>query len=165
MVHVVGALLYDFRRASDPRCHMENQRGAIVVDSPRYQRGIQMKKYSRLVLAALMTFAGVMHFARPDLYLKIMPPYLPLHLELVYLSGLFEIAIGVGLLVEKLRKTAAIGCILLLIAVFPANIYLFQHQDILPAPFWLHVLRLPFQAIFIAWAIWHMSPDTTASTE
>jgi len=118
-----------------------------------------MKTVSRIVLAALMIFAGLMHFARPDLYLKIMPPYFPLHLEMVYLSGLFEVAIGIGLLIERSQRAAAVGCILLLIAVFPANIYLFQHQDILPAPNWVHLLRLPFQAVFIAWAIWHMSPD------
>ena len=72
-----------------------------------------------------MVGAGTLHFIKPDFYLKIMPPYLPLHLELVYLSGFFEIALGVLLLVPRLSRFAAWGIIALLIAVFPANIYVY----------------------------------------
>jgi uncharacterized membrane protein len=99
--------------------------------------------------------AGTMHFVRPEFYLKIMPPYLPWHLALVYLSGLFEIAFGALLLVPRFSHLAAWGIIALLIAVFPANIYLYQHQEILPAPPIVHLLRLPLQAVFILWAYWH----------
>lgn len=117
------------------------------------------KTASKYTLALFMIGAGVMHFVRPEFYVKIMPPYLPYHLELVYLSGLFENALGALLLVPKLSRWAAWGIIALLIAVFPANISLYQHQEILPAPPLVHLLRLPLQAIFLLWAYWHTQPD------
>ena len=95
-----------------------------------------------------------MHFVRPEFYVKIMPAYLPLHLELVYLSGFFEVAFGVLLLVPRFSPWAAWGVFALLIAVFPANIYLYQHQDLLPAPPILHLLRPPLQGVFLLWAYW-----------
>ena len=62
-----------------------------------------------------------------------MPPYLPYHRPLVLLSGVFEVALGVLLLVPRFSRLAAWGLIALLIAVFPANIYLYQHQEICPS--------------------------------
>jgi uncharacterized membrane protein len=110
---------------------------------------------SKYLLALFMVGAGTLHFINPDFYLKIMPPYLPLHLELVYVSGFCEIALGVLLLIPRFSRFAAWGIIALLIAVFPANIYVYQHQDVLPAPPTLHLLRLPLQGVFILWAYWH----------
>jgi uncharacterized membrane protein len=118
-----------------------------------------MKTFSKYVLALFMVGAGTLHFIRPDSYLKIMPPYLPWHLELVYLSGFFEVGLGVLLLVPAFSRLAAWGIIALLIAVFPANIYLYQHQGIMPGPPFLHLLRLPLQAVFILWAFWHTKGD------
>jgi uncharacterized membrane protein len=115
----------------------------------------RIKTASKYLLAIFMIGAGTMHFVRPEFYLKIMPPYLPWHLALVYLSGFFEIALGVLLLVPRFSHLAAWGIIALLIAVFPANIYVYQHQEILPAPPIVHLLRLPLQAVFILWAYWH----------
>jgi len=114
-----------------------------------------MKKVSKYLLALFMIGAGTLHFVRPDFYLKIMPPYLPWHLELVYLSGLIELGLGLLLLVRRFSRLAAWGIIALLIVIFPANIYLFQHQELIPAPSILHLLRLPLQAVFILWAYWH----------
>jgi uncharacterized membrane protein len=114
-----------------------------------------VKTVSKYLLAIFMIGAGTMHFVRPEFYLKIMPPYLPWHLELVYLSGLCEAALGVLMLVQRFTRLAAWGIIALLIAVFPANIYLYQHQEILPASPLVHFLRLPLQAVFILWAYWH----------
>jgi uncharacterized membrane protein len=113
------------------------------------------KTISKCVLALLMVGAGMMHFIRPDFYLKIMPPYLPFHWELVYLSGFCEIALGMLLLVPRFSRFAAWGVIALLIAVFPANTYVYQHQDVLPAPPIVHLLRLPLQGVLILWAYWH----------
>lgn len=96
-----------------------------------------------------------MHFVNPAFFLKIMPPYLPFHEELVMLSGVCEILLGVAMLTEKFSGLAAWGIVALLIAVFPANIYLFQNQQILPAPPLVHLLRLPLQVVFIVWAYWH----------
>ena len=99
---------------------------------------------------------GIKHFTDVDWFMKIMPPYLPYHKELVYLSGVFEIILGIILIFEKTRFLAGWGLILLLIAVFPANIYLAQTNgaamNISPALAWW---RLPFQAVFIAIAYWH----------
>ncbi len=116
------------------------------------------KTVSKYVLAVFMIGAGVMHFANPDFYIKIMPPYLPLHRELVYLSGVCEIVLGALLLIPRFSTLAAWGIIALLIAVFPANIFVYQNQDVLPAPPLFHLLRLPFQGVFIAWAYWHTRP-------
>ena len=112
-----------------------------------------------------MIGAGTMHFVNPDFYLKIMPPYLPLHRELVYLSGVCEIVLGLLLLVPRFSRLAAWGIIVLLIAVFPANIYVYQNQDVLPAAAVLHLLRLPLQGLFILWAYWHTKPTKEKSDD
>ncbi len=115
----------------------------------------QIKTIFKYLLAIFMVTAGTMHFANPTFFLKIMPPYLPLHDELVSVSGIFEVLLGVLLLVPQTSRKAAWGIVALLIAVFPANLYLYQHQDILPASPIIHLLRLPLQGVFILWAYWH----------
>ena len=119
----------------------------------------QFKVVSRYVLAIFMVGAGTMHFVKPEFYVKIMPPYLPWHLPLAYLSGFCEMALGALLLVPRFSRLAAWGIFVLLIAVFPANIYVYQNQEVLPAPPLLHLLRLPLQGIFLLWAYWHTRPD------
>jgi uncharacterized membrane protein len=116
------------------------------------------KTVSKYLLAIFMVGAGTMHFVRTDFYVKIMPPYLPLHRELVYLSGVFEIVLGMSLLIPRLSRLAAWGIFAFLIAVFPANIYVYQHQDLVPGSPILHFLRLPMQGVFLLWAYWHTRP-------
>ena len=114
----------------------------------------------KLISIYIMSFfyiqIGIKHFTDPIWFMRIMPPYLPLHKELVYISGGFEIILGLMLLFSKTRYIACCGLILLLIAVFPANIYLAQTNgaamDVSPIVAWG---RLPFQIIFIAIAYWH----------
>ena len=118
----------------------------------------RIKAISKYVLAIFMIVAGTMHFVNPEFFLKIVPPYLPLHRELVLVSGVCEILLGVLLLIPKCSHLAAWGIIALLIAVFPANIYLFQNQDLMPASPFVHFLRLPLQGVFILWAYWHTRP-------
>jgi uncharacterized membrane protein len=78
-----------------------------------------------LTLAAgLYIAAGTLHFTRPQFYLKIMPPYIPWHVAMVRISGVAEILGGLGLLSSECRRAAAWGLIALLIAVFPANLYM-----------------------------------------
>ncbi len=122
-----------------------------------------IKTASKYLMAIFMVAAGMMHFMKPDFYMKIVPPYLPLHLELVYLSGFFELALGLLLLVPRFSKLAAWGIVALLIAVFPANIYAYQHQVLIPAPPILHLLRLPLQGVFLLWAFWHTQPDDSGN--
>jgi uncharacterized membrane protein len=106
----------------------------------------------RYVLALLFIAGGILHFINTDLYLKIMPPYIPWHVAMVYISGVAEIAGGVGLLVPILRKPAAWGLVALLIAVFPANVYMAIDRIQVtsqPIPQWLLWARLPLQAVLI----------------
>ena len=118
----------------------------------------QIKAASKYILAIFMIAAGIMHIVNPAFYLKIMPPFLPLHTELVFVSGICELLLGILLLVPNCSRLAAWGIIALLIAVFPANVYLYQHQEILPASPIIHLLRLPLQGLFILWAYWHTRP-------
>lgn len=104
-------------------------------------------------------YVGVMHFLNPSFFLQIMPPYLPYHLQLVYLSGLAEIVLGIALIIPQTRKIAALGIIALLIAVFPANIYLAFNEEPQKAlqisAFAASWIRLPIQFVLGAIAYWH----------
>lgn len=106
----------------------------------------------KVTFAALFIAAGIGHFVATDFYLKIMPPYLPLHLPIVLVSGVIEIVLGILLLVPRYSRLAAWGIIALLIAVFPANIHVYQHQEMFPLPWIVHLLRLPLQGVLILWA-------------
>ena len=102
-------------------------------------------------------YIGIRHFTEPDFFLSIMPNYMSFHLELVYLSGLFEILFGIMILFKKSRVLGAKGLILLLIAVFPGNIYLAQSslaQSLLGITQETAIIRLPFQGLFILFAYW-----------
>lgn len=125
-----------------------------------------LKTVARWLLAAFLIAAGVMHFVDPWFFVQIMPPYVPWHWELVYLSGVIEIALGIALLVRSTRRAAAWGAIALFVAVFPANLHMAMANvqfDPVPAmgqpsrtAAWL---RLPMQIVFMAWAWWLTRPD------
>jgi uncharacterized membrane protein len=119
------------------------------------------KTISRYVFAIFFVGAGLMHFRNPDFYLKIMPSYFPAewHKPLVDISGVAEIVLGAMLMFSDLQRIAGWGLILLLIAVFPANIYVYQHQELIPGPAILHLLRLPLQGVLILWAFWYTRAD------
>jgi uncharacterized membrane protein len=104
-------------------------------------------------MSILYILAGLNHFVHPEFYMQIMPPWLPWPGELVLISGIAELFLGVFLLPSSTRKWAAWLIILLLIAIFPANIqmsinYANEHRP----GFWLSVLRLPLQFVLIYWA-------------
>jgi len=107
------------------------------------------------LLGLLFVLAGVNHFINPEFYVRIMPPYLPWHRELVYISGVFEAILGSLLLIPRFTSLAAWGIIALLIAVFPANIHMAinsQHfPEFSPISLWA---RLPLQGVLILWAWW-----------
>lgn len=116
-----------------------------------------IKQILKWILAFTFILAGIHHFLNPQFYLKMMPPVLPAHLLLVYTSGLFEITLGVLLLISKYQKLAAWGLIALLIAVFPANIYMAMNTELFPEISRILIwLRLPFQFVLIAWAAWYV---------
>ena len=115
------------------------------------------RKLALLAFSSFFITVGIDHFINPDFYLAIMPPMLPLHLEAVYVSGFFEILFGIMILIPKYRYLGSIGLILLLVAVFPANIYLAlnaQAQEAIGATQDIATWRLPVQGIFIWVAYW-----------
>ena len=124
----------------------------------------RVKMFSMYAMSAGLIYVGIDHFIDPDFFLKIMPPYLPWHLELVYISGFFEIFLGGLLLVKKYRYYAGWGLIFLFIAVYPANIYLAFNEapqnalDI--SPFVASWVRLPLQFVIIAMAYWYTKSNT-----
>lgn len=115
-------------------------------------KGIR-RKIVLLSLAIFFIYFGIDHFINPDFYLSIMPPSFPLHHEAVYISGLFEIIGGMGILIHRFRKIAGWGLFALLIAVYPANIYMAVTPSAFPEiPIFILYLRLGLQFIFLYWA-------------
>jgi uncharacterized membrane protein len=111
----------------------------------------------RVVLACIMVGMGVLHFAAPGPFVRIVPSALPAPLVLVLVSGVFEVLGGLGLLVQRVRRAASFGLVLLYLAVFPANVNMTLHPEISAGygvPGWALWARLPLQAVFIAWALW-----------
>ena len=112
--------------------------------------------WKNLVLFGLSVFFiyfGIDHFINPDFYLSIMPPSFPLHEEAVYISGFFEIVGGIGVLIPRFRKIAGWGLVALLIAVYPANIYMAISPEAFPdIPIEILYFRLALQFLFFYWA-------------
>lgn len=116
---------------------------------------------SRGVLAAFMVFMGVLHFVAIDLFVQIVPPFLPAPRALVWLSAVFDVLLGAGLLVRASRRWSSFGLAALFVAIFPANIYMaVANVDIVGLPSWFPHLsetakwvRLPVQLAFIWWAL------------
>lgn len=111
----------------------------------------------RVILAVVMIGMGMLHLVQPNGFVKTVPHFLPAPLALVIVSGVFEILGGVGLLVSAVRRAASLGLVALYFSVFPANLNM-ALNDIQPTghhvPLALLWLRLPFQILFIAWALW-----------
>jgi uncharacterized membrane protein len=110
-----------------------------------------MRIILRWLAAVFFVMAGTFHFLKPEMYLQIMPPYFPAPQLLVAVSGAAEIAGGIGLLIRPLQRAAGWGLIALLIAVFPANIYMMQHPEKFHFAPWILLARLPLQVVFVAW--------------
>jgi uncharacterized membrane protein len=114
----------------------------------------------KYVLGFLFVAAGLNHFFNPEFYLKIMPPYLPWHLPLVYVSGIVEAVLGAALMVRRSTRLAAWGLIALLVAVYPANIHMALNPELYPeygrAALWL---RLPLQLVLMVLVYWYTRGD------
>ena len=112
-----------------------------------------LRKLSLFGISVFFIYFGIDHFINPEFYLSIMPPIFPLHLEAVYLSGLFEILGGVGVLIARTRSIAGWGLLTLLIAVYPANIYMALTPEAFPdIPLFALYFRLALQFLFFYWA-------------
>jgi uncharacterized membrane protein len=136
----------------------------MTVDHLRVTR---LRKAAVQAIAALFIVAGVMHFVIPRGYAAIVPAVLPARLFLVYLSGAFELAGGVGLLVPRVRRPAALGLIALLATVFPANVQMLANAMAAGKPPWQVALlwaRLPLQFVLM-YVIWKTAGRVSYHTE
>ena len=119
---------------------------------------VTIAKFILIIISSIFyTIVGIKHFINPEFFLAIVPPYLPYHLELVYISGFFEILFGIMILFPRYRFYGSIGLILLLLAVFPANIYLAQSKEAqvaIGASQQIATWRLPIQGLLILTAYW-----------
>ena len=121
-----------------------------------------MPSLSRIVLGGFFLAAGALHFIKPRAYESIMPEALPAHRELVYLSGVAEMAGGAGVLADPMRRAAGLWLIATMLAVFPANINMAieaeRFKDIPEPLLWA---RLPLQAAIVHW-IWRVAVRPTS---
>lgn len=126
-----------------------------------------MKKFKFFTIIILSLFyvnVGITHFTNPEFFLGIMPPYIPFHEFFVYLSGFFEVLFGLMILFKKTRYYGGIGLLCLLIAVFPANIYLYQSAEALEILNFNKsgaLIRLFFQVPLLILAYWHAQEKTS----
>ena len=119
------------------------------------------------LMGPLYIVAGILHFVVPELYAQVIPPSLPAPLALVYLSGVAEIAVGIGVLIPRTRRYAAWATIALLVAIFPANVYMATSMVVVegipgggdPSPL-IRWARLPLQGVLILWAYWYTDSNT-----
>ena len=124
----------------------------------------------RYVTGLFFVYVGVLHFVTPAVFVGIVPPYLPEPLALVYISGVFEILGGIGLLIPRVRRLAAWGLLALLVAVYPANIHMLVNDvylEDMPRERWILWARMPFQFVFaiaVSWTggIWPRSKREAA---
>jgi len=120
----------------------------------------KFKTVMKYLLAVFFVAAGMNHFVHSTFYLRMMPAYLPWHLALIYISGVFEILLGGLVLFPRYTRLAGWGLIVLLIAVFPANLHMAVNSHLFPdfnsTVLWI---RLPIQLVFILWAWWATKPD------
>ena len=125
------------------------------------------KRSLRRVMGANYVLAGAAHFLAPESFVEAVPPEFPRPRTLVYLSGVAEIALGIGVQFDRTRRASAWGIVALLVAVFPANVYMATDDaatELVPnrlagvarAAAWA---RLPFQAVLVLWAWWHALPE------
>ena len=112
----------------------------------------EIHEYSLYLMAAFYIFAGVSHFRNPKFFLSITPKWVPEPEKVNWLVGGIEILLGILVLFPSTKNYALLGIILLLIAVFPANVYHFQKSLKKGKHVWATLLRLPIQGLLIWWA-------------
>ena len=123
-----------------------------------------IKRFFLFLLSAFFTYAGFHHLFAPDFYVSIMPPWIPAHLALVYISGVFEIMGGIGVLIPRFRALAGLGLVALLVAVYPANLYMAFNPEMFPdIPVMALYVRLVLQFVAFYWAYSVTRPDPASA--
>jgi uncharacterized membrane protein len=136
------------------------QVACIINSSPLcYPLFLILRFIVRLLLAALFLFAGTVHLRHPEWFLPIMPPWIPYHRTCIEISGVLELLGGIGLLipVRSIQWFTGWGLALMLVAVFPANIYMaMAHIQVhgIPSQPWMAWARLPLQPLLIVAVLW-----------
>ena len=106
---------------------------------------------SPYLLAAVVGGSGVLHFASPESYERLIPPLLGSPRPWVYASGVVELACAAALVVPRTRARGGLATAALLVAVFPGNVYMaIEPGDV---PRWLAIARLPLQVPLVLWAV------------
>ena len=125
------------------------------------QAGSKLCDRVAVVLGVFFTVAGVMHFANPDFFDAIVPPWLwPSERFWTYASGVAELVVGPMLLVPRTRRWGAFAAVGVLIAVYPANLYMvWDWRDRSASEQFVSWIRLPFQFMFI-WLAWNVARNT-----
>lgn len=122
-----------------------------------------LKRGLLVLMAVFYVFAGWNHFANPDFYRPMMPPYLPAHDALIWISGVAEIALGIAVLIPAIRVPAAWGIVALLVAVVPANFHIAIHDipigGATEGAGALNWVRVALQPVLMLWAWWYTRPD------
>ena len=109
--------------------------------------------FSMYVMALLYILAGLIHFLKPKIYLPMMPSYIPKHALMIFLSGVAEVFLGLGILWPPTRSIAAFGIILLLIVFLTVHVDMIQNRKRFPTiPVWILWARLPLQFVLMIWA-------------
>ena len=124
----------------------------------------KFKIFSIYTIALFYISAGVTHFTNYDFFEAIVPPVLVFKSEIVYVSGVIEIVLGLLLCSKKTRHQAAWGIVLLLIVIFPANLYLCFYdvpKEALGISKNQAFIRLPFQIPLLIIAYWHSLDKTS----
>ena len=116
--------------------------------------GAPRRRLSRTILAIAFIGAGINHFLNPKFYEPMVPP--PLDKQagpVVAVSGVAEIAGGLGVLLPLTRRLSGASLVALLIAIFPANIYMAMFPErFKKVPRWGLLARLPLQPLMMWWA-------------
>jgi uncharacterized membrane protein len=118
------------------------------------EQEVESRGRSRRLLALFFIGSGVNHFVLPRAYEQIVPPRLKSRAKLiVQVSGVAEVAGGVGVLLPWTRRASGVGLVALLAAVFPANVHMAREPKRFPKiPEWALYGRLPLQPLMMAWA-------------
>ncbi|MFC0605260.1 DoxX family protein [Winogradskyella pulchriflava] len=105
------------------------------------------------IMAGLYILAGIMHFVKPEMYMRIIPKYLPDHKALVLWSGVVEILLGIGLCIPELKAIAIFGIIAMLLVFLVVHFYMLSSKKASAGiPKWILVLRIPLQFVLMYWA-------------
>ena len=121
---------------------------------------LSWKNLGLAIVFAWFMVGGITHFTNPQFFVSIMPPYIGYHLELVYISGVFEIIGAIGILIPRLRQWAGNGLILLVILVSPANVHMWLNPDLFPdVPEAFLSIRLVIQLLLLALIWWSTRGD------